>query len=123
MFVPVVALSIQLMVRRFGCVDARCSDEIEGDAGLDGKLIPQLEREICVCCAQAADEVIFESLDRVFGCIYSVVVRLYKLPFAITLFEVCLEWLDGLIVRDVELGLMSFVGKLCEDFVEGLDDD
>ena len=122
MFVPVVALSIQLMVRRFGGVYARCSDEIEGDAGLDGKLIPQLEQEIRVGCAQATDEVVLECLDCAFRCIDSVVVWLHKLPFAIVLFEVCLERLDSLIVCYFELGRMSFVDKLCEDLVECLDD-
>ena len=122
MFVSVVAMAIQLMVHRFGGVDAQCSDEVEGDAGLDGKLIPQLEWEIHVCCAQATDEVVFECLNCVFCRIDLVVVRLHKLPFAIVIFEVSFERLDCLIVRDIELGLMSFVDELCKDLVKCLDD-
>ena len=111
-FVPVVAVAIQLMIRRFGGVDAQCSDEVEGDAGLDGKLIPQLEWEICVGSAQATNEVVFERLDCAFCRIYSVVVGLHKLSFAFVLLEVSFERLDCLIVCDIELGLMSLVDQL-----------
>ena len=61
---------------------------VDGDAGLDGKLTPQLEWEICVGSAQATDEVVFERLDCAFRRIHSVVVGFQKLPFALVLLEV-----------------------------------
>ena len=89
---------------------------------MDGKLIPQLEWEIRVGCAQATDEVVLERLDCAFCRIDLVVVWLHKLPFAFVLLEVSFERLDCLIVCDIELGLMSFVNELCKNLVKCLND-
>ena len=42
MAIPIVFVAMELVVGQFGRVDARCSDEGEGDRRLLVKLIPQM---------------------------------------------------------------------------------
>ena len=64
---------MELMVGRFGKVDARCPDEDESDCTLLGELIPQLQGPVAVGRAEAADEVVFICLDGAFGCVDAMV--------------------------------------------------
>jgi len=67
-----------------------------------GQIIPQLQWSFAIRTEKAADKVIFKLLYRSLCCIYSVVVWLQKLPFALFCFQKCLQWSCCLVVRHVQ---------------------
>ena len=115
-------MAVQLVIRRLGRVDARWAQNIQRDDGLLSELVPKLQREIDIRCAQATDEVVFERLDRPLGGVDAVIGWFNKLPFAVLLFEVRFERRGGLVVGYVESGLVSFAGKVSKNVVECFND-
>ena len=83
MGVPVVLVSVEGVVGRLGGVDARGAQQVEGDGGLLGHLIPQLEGPVVVGAAQATDEVVFKCLDGSLSGAYSMVVGFDELALRI----------------------------------------
>ena len=85
--VPVVFVPVEGVVGGLGGVDARGAQQVEGDGGLLGHLIPQLERPVVVGAAKATDEVVLECLDGALRGVDPVVCRFGKLPLAVFFLE------------------------------------
>ena len=81
-----------------------------------------MEREIHICGAKAADDMIFECLDGSFCCIDSVICWLEKLPCTIFFCEIFFERSCCLIVHNIEGWLIYFACKVCEDLVKYFND-
>ena len=120
--VPVVFVPVEGVVGGLGGVDARGAQQVEGDGGLLGHLIPQLEGPVVVGAAQATDEVVFKCLDGALRGVDAVVRRLDELPPAVFFLQEVLDGLGRLVVGDVEGGPMALVFELIEDIFECFDD-
>jgi hypothetical protein len=85
---------------------------------LGGQVVPQLERELWVCSAEAADKMIFKGLDGTFGSIDTMIVWFDKLHTSVVLQHECFDWGCGLVVGDVKDGFISFGCKQVMDLCE-----
>ena len=65
---------------------------------------------------------VLECLDRPFRCVDAVVRRLDKLPSAFFFLKEGFDWLDALIISDVECWLVTFAFEIVENFLEQLND-
>ena len=81
-----------------------------------------MEGPRCVGAAESLDEVILEGLDGSFGGVDTVVVGLNELPAAVFGLEESFERSGGLVVRDVEDGLVSLVFQFLKDGLKRVDD-
>ena len=65
---------------------------------------------------------VLERLNCPFRCVDAVVRRLDELPSAFYFLEEGFDWLDALIISDVERWLVTFAFEIVENFLERLDD-
>ena len=77
-----------------------------------------MEWPLTVRGSQSTDEVVFECLYGSFFRNDSVICWFHKFPSAIFAFEIYFEWINGLIIGDVECRLVPFLCQLFEYLVE-----
>lgn len=81
-------------------------------------MVPKLEWEIFVGSAEAADEVVFESLYSSLRGVDSMVVGFHKLDCSVLLLHEILDGLSCLVVSDVECWFVSVGGEGLEHLLE-----
>ena len=74
-------------------------------------MVPQLERELGICGAEATDKMIFECLNCAFGGIDTMIIRVDELDFSMVFVHEVFYRGHGLIVGDVEDWGVSFLGE------------
>ena len=116
--VPIVFCAVELFVGGDVRIDVGLPENIASDCCLVCQVVPQLEWKLWVCCAHAADEVIFEGLNGPLGCIDAVIVWFDELHIAVVGLHKCFDWGRCLIVGDIENGLVTFVCKHVMDLFE-----
>ena len=72
-------------------------------------MIPQLEGELRIRCAEPADKMVLERLNGTFGGIHAMIVGLDKLDRSVVLLHEGFDWRGCLIVGDVEHWGVSLV--------------
>ena len=83
-------------------------------------MVPKLEREVFIGCAESTDEMVFESLYSSFSGVDSMVVGFNELYFSTLLLHEFLDWCGCMIVGDIECGFVPLVGKGIEHLFECL---
>jgi hypothetical protein len=81
-------------------------------------MVPKLEWEIFVGSAEAADEVVFESLYSLLRGVDAMVVGFHKLNCSILLLHEILDGLGCLVVGDIECWFVSVGGEGLEHLLE-----
>ena len=80
-----------------------------------------IKGKLGVCCAEACDEVVFESAYCSFGCVATVCAREYKLKFGVLLMEVVFECLAAFTVECVKEGFASMAYQFVMDSFVGFE--
>jgi hypothetical protein len=78
--------------------------EVESLQGLGDQAVPQVERKVRICRAQACDEMIFKCTDGAFGGVPAVDVGRRELGIDVVIGQVLEESLGGFIVQALKLG-------------------
>ena len=65
-------------------------------------MVPQLEREVGICSAETANEMIFERLYGTFGGVDTMIIWIHELDSSVVFMHEQLDGGHGLIVGDVE---------------------
>lgn len=88
-------------------IDAGGAEEIKSDEGLRKQLVPEMEWEVGISCAEACYEVIFEGADGTFGGIASVYAGRNKLEVDGFTGHVGLENAGGFVVEFLKFGFKA----------------
>jgi len=95
---------VELLICRDGEVEARSSENVAGDLCLFGEVVPQLEGEVRIGCAETTDEVILKCLNGTLCRVCSVIVGFDELDLSAPGGHEGLDCGRGLIVSDGESG-------------------
>ncbi len=115
-----IELTEQGGVSRERRMDARRTEEVEGQNCLRKETIPFGERELGVDGAKNGDEVIFERPNGTFGSIDAMFFRWDALELDVVLGKSIFEVLGTLVVKNVEIGRMAVVNKKFVGLLPGL---
>jgi hypothetical protein len=113
--IPIV-WPLECFVCQFVRVDSGSLEEVDGVLHLWHKLIPHLDQEVNVYCAEGTNEMILEHLDGAFSHIDAMVARLDKLETALLWGKVEFYCLCCLIVHHVDFWGVPFAHKVFKVF-------